>query len=88
MLHYNFNSVSYLLTYNNCFERYVGSATNFKNHFRTHKSDIKTNKDRCGTAKHFNGLSVQIIVMPETLKKFYGTVEIIDKASYLLRLMA
>ena len=24
-------------------------------YFRIHKSDIKTNKGRCGTAKHFNG---------------------------------
>ena len=33
----------------------LASATNFKSHFRIHKSDIKTNKDRCGTAKHLNG---------------------------------
>ena len=44
----------------------------FTNRFRIHKSDIKTNEDRCLTAKHFNGickndnnvfqfLSVQII---------------------------
>ena len=32
------------------------SATNFKNRFRTHESDIKTNKDRRGTAKHFNSM--------------------------------
>ena len=32
----------------------VGSAINFKLRFRIHKSDIKTNKDRCGTARHFN----------------------------------
>ena len=32
----------------------MGSAINFKQRFRIHKSDIKTNKDRCGTARHFN----------------------------------
>ena len=37
-----------------CGDQYVGSAVNFKNRFRVHKSDIKTNKDRCGTAQHFN----------------------------------
>ena len=37
-----------------CGDQYIGSAVNFKNRFRVHKSDIKTNKDRCGTARHFN----------------------------------
>ena len=44
----------YLITYSNCREQYVWSAINFKQKFRIHKSDIKTNKDRCGTARHFN----------------------------------
>ena len=42
-------------TCKNCPEQYVGFAANFKSHFRIHKSHIKTNKDSCGTAKHFNG---------------------------------
>ena len=61
-----------MITCKNSLEQYVGSPTNFKNFFRVHKSNINTNKDRCGTAKHFNGicennnnifqvLSVQII---------------------------
>ena len=61
-----------MITCKNCLKQCVGSATNFKSRFIIHKSDIKTNKDRCGTAKHFNGeckndsnifqfLSVQII---------------------------
>ena len=29
------------------------SAVDFKARFRIHKSDIKTRKDRCGTASHF-----------------------------------
>ena len=64
--------VIYLITCKHCLEKYVGSAANFKSRVRIHKSDIKTNKNRCGTAKHFNGmckndkntfqfLSVQII---------------------------
>ena len=32
----------------------MGSAINFKQRFRTHKTDMKTNKDRCGTARNFN----------------------------------
>ena len=38
-----------------CLEQYVISVINFKNCFGIHKSDIKTNDDRCGTAKDFNG---------------------------------
>ena len=68
----SFIVIMHLITCKNCLQQYVRSATNFKNRFRIHKSDIKTNKDRCGTAKHFNGmckndnnifqfLSVQII---------------------------
>ena len=37
-----------------CLEQYVGSAIKFKSRFRIHKSDIKTKKDRCGTARNFN----------------------------------
>ena len=32
-----------------CKPQYVGSELNFKQQFRIHKSDIKTNKDRYGT---------------------------------------
>ena len=56
VLHCNCNNVIYLITCKNCLQQYVGSATNFKNRFRIHKSDIKTNKDRCGTTKHLNGM--------------------------------
>ena len=44
----------YLITCSNCREQYVGSAINFKQRFIIHKFDIKTNKDRCGIASHFN----------------------------------
>ena len=43
-----------MITCSNCREQYVGLAINFKQSFRIHKSDIKTNKDHCGTARHFN----------------------------------
>ena len=33
---------------------HVGSAIKFKTRFRIHKSDIKTKKERCGSARHFN----------------------------------
>ena len=52
----NCNNVIYLITCKNCLEQYVGFATNLKNCFRIHKTDIKTNRDRFGTAKHFNGM--------------------------------
>ena len=37
-------------------EKYVRSATYFKQPFCIHKSDIKTKKDRCGAARHFNSI--------------------------------
>ena len=105
VLHFNCNNVIYLITCKKCLGQYVGSATNFKTRFRIHKSDIKTNTDRCGMAKHFNGMCKndkntffsfclykllnKFIVLPQTLKKFYGRAEKnIGKASYLPRLMA
>ena len=39
---------------NETLEQYAGSAIKFKSRFIIHKSDIKTRKDRWGTAKHFN----------------------------------
>ena len=47
-------NIIYLITCMKCLEQYVGSAIKFKSRFRIHKSDIKTEKDRCGTARHFN----------------------------------
>ena len=44
----------YLITCMKCLEQYVGSAVKFKSRFRIHKSNIKTKKERCGTARHFN----------------------------------
>ena len=103
VLHCNCNNVIYLLTCKNCLKQYVGSATNFKNRFRIHKSDIKINKNRCGTAKHFNGkckndnnifqfLSVQIIEQvysnATNIKEIDGTEKNIGEANYLPRLMA
>ena len=48
------NNVVYVISCANCGNQYVGSAIDFKTRFRIHKSDIKTKKDRCGTARHFN----------------------------------
>ena len=50
----NTPNVVYLISCFNSYDRYVGSALDFKSRFRIHKSDIKTKKDRCGTARHFN----------------------------------
>ena len=46
--------VIYLITCSKCLEQYVGLAAKFKTRFRIHKSDIKTKKERCGSARHFN----------------------------------
>ena len=46
-------NVIYLITCSKCLEQYVGSAVKFKTRFRIHKSDIKTKKERCGSARHF-----------------------------------
>ena len=48
------NPVIYSFICNLCFEKRLGSATNFKNRFRIHKSDIRTTKDLCGTEWHSN----------------------------------
>ena len=48
------SNIIYLITCMKCLEQYVGSAIKSKSRLRIHKSDIKTKKDRCGNAKHFN----------------------------------
>ena len=50
----NSSNVIYLISCKKCEDQYIGSAIDFKARFRIHKSDIKTKKDRCGTAIHFN----------------------------------
>ena len=50
----NTPNVIYLISCLNCYDQYAGSALDFKSRFRIHKSDIKTKKDRCGTARHLN----------------------------------
>ena len=47
-------NVIYLITCSKCLEQYVWSAAKFKIRFRIHKSDIKTEKERCGSARHYN----------------------------------
>ena len=42
-------NVMYLIPCSNCREQCIGSAINFKQRFKIHKSDIKTYKDCCGT---------------------------------------
>ena len=50
----NSPNVVYLISCSNCDDQYVGHALHFKSRFRIHKSDVKTKKDRCVTARHFN----------------------------------
>ena len=94
VLHCNCINLICLISCKNCFEQNVGSATNLKNRFRIHKSDIKTSKERRGTPTHFNGncknnsnifqfLSAKLLnkfmVMPQTLKKFMAQGKILAK---------
>ena len=55
-LYCNSWNVIYLVEYSNCKQQYISSGLNFKQQFRIHKSDIKTNKDRCENARHFNNV--------------------------------
>ena len=50
----NSSNVIYLIFCKSCEDQYIGSAIDFKARFRIHKNDIKTKKDRCSTARHFN----------------------------------
>lgn len=38
-----------LITCDKCKDECIGSAVDFKPHFRVHKSEIKTKNERCGT---------------------------------------
>ena len=55
-VHCNSCNVIYLVECSNCKQQYIGSALNFKQRFRIYNLDIKTNKDRCRTARHFNNV--------------------------------
>ena len=91
-------NVIYLITCSKCREKYIGSAIKF----RTHKSDIKTNKDRCGTARDFNNKHVLIInmliskykllkryliIISLVLRIYYGNEKNIGRRNYLLTCM-
>ena len=43
-----------IISCKSCVDLYGSSAADFKPRFRIRKSDLKTEKDTCGTAKHFN----------------------------------
>ena len=59
-----------------CGKQYVGSATDFKERFRIHKSDINTGKVRCGVANHL------LNICPSTTSKIeYLQVPLMEKVS-------
>ena len=90
------------MTCKNCLEQYVGLATNFKNRFRIHKTISTLTKIDLGRQSILI-LCVRIItiffsfcllkllnkfvVIPQTLKIFYGARKKIGEASFLPRLM-
>ena len=61
--------------------QYVGLAINFKQRFRIYKSDIKTNKDRCGTV-YFLCIYIYICILwphgRESLALFLDYINTID----------
>ena len=52
-------NVVYIISCKNCGDQYGSSAADFKPRFRIRKYDLKTEKDTCGTAKHFNSKSLK-----------------------------
>ena len=50
----NNKNIICLMTCDKCRDEYIGSTVYFKPHFRVHRSDIKTKKERCGTSRHVN----------------------------------
>ena len=72
-LHCNSCNVIYLVEYSNCKQQYIGSALNFNQGFMIHKSHIKTNKDCCGTARHFSNVCCH-----PSNPHFYSKVRLIE----------
>ena len=73
-LHYNSCNVIYLVECSNCKKQCTGSALYFKQRFRIHKFDIKTNKDRCVTARHFNNVCCHL-----SKHHFYLKLQLIEQ---------
>ena len=67
-------NVIYLVECSNCKQQYIGYVVNFKQWFRIHKSDIKSNKDWCGTARNFNNVCCH-----PSNSHFYLKVELIEQ---------
>ena len=97
-MNYESTNIIYLITCMKCLEQYVGSATKFNSRFRIHKSDIKTKKDCCGTARHFNKkcyhssnlfvylhvqLTEEVYCIYDDNKVFYATEKNIGNPNYL-----
>ena len=64
-----------LLTCSKCLEQYVRSAVKFKTRFDIHKSDIKTKKERRGSATHVNSKCYH-----DTNPFWYLKVQLIEQA--------
>ena len=67
----------------NCLEKYVCSANSFKSRFRIHESNIKTNKDRCGTANNFNNIfknnNIFWFLSVEIIEQIYSNAKDIEE---------
>ena len=92
-------NVIYLITCSKCLEQYVGSAVKFKTRFHIHEYDIKSENERCGSARHFNSkcyhdanrfqyLNTQFIEQVHSnnlgnIENVYGTGKSTGSPSYL-----
>ena len=70
-----------VLTCINCLEQYPGSAIKIESRFKIDKSDIKTKKNCCGTARHLNIKCCNYIYVPSSLRKY-----IVFKMSVILKI--
>ena len=61
-------NIIYLITCKCCRKQYIASATDFKERFRIHKSDISTGKVRFGIASHLLNVCKSAICKTEYLQ--------------------
>ena len=69
----NRKDIIYLIACKCCGKQYIGSAADFNERFRIHKSDINTGKIRCGIASH-----VLNVCKSATCKIEYLQVQLIE----------
>ena len=67
-------------------DQYIGPAIDFNSIFIIHKSDIKTKKDRCGTARHFNS-KCSVVQNPLGFPQFQLTESVVSDLDFENKLL-